>query len=165
MTASLSLIAAIRSGHLSQVKAALDAGAGVELNDGQGDPGLPMGIACFMGLTEIVRELVARGAKVNLADNSQPTSPLSMAIRASRTEVVRALIELGAEVPPGMTTGLSEQEIILAEWVAQRAGLRAPPSEHPANHPVVEEIDMMRCVGTDTLILEADALRALENSR
>jgi len=30
---------------------------------------------------------------------------------------------------------------------------------------VVEEIDMMRCVGTDTLILEADALRALENSR
>lgn len=165
MSSQLSLIAAIRSGRLSKVRAVLDAGAGVELHDGQGDPGLPMGIACFMGLTEIVRELVARGAKVNLADNTQPTSPLNMAIRGGRTEVVRTLIELGADVPAGMNTGLSEQEIIIAEWVAQRAGLRAPPSDHSAEHPVVEEIDMLRCTGTDTLILEADALRAMENPR
>lgn len=150
---------------MSQVQAALDAGVPVELNDGQGDPGLPMGIACFMGLADIVRELARRGAKVNLPDNSLPTSPLNMAIRGKRTEVIRALIELGAEVPPGMPTGLSEHEIILAEWVAQRAGLRAPPSEHPANHPVVEEIDMLRCVGTDTQVLEADALRAVQNMR
>lgn len=164
MTGQLSLISAIRSGRLSKVRAALDAGVGVELNDGQGDPGLPMGIACFMGFTEIVRELAGRGARVNLADNKLPTSPLNMAIRGARTEVVRALIELGAEVPPGMSTGLSEQEIILAQWVAQRAGLRAP--SHPAGgHPVVEEIEMLSCVGTDTQVLEADALRAAENMR
>jgi len=165
MTGQLSLIAGIRSGRLSKVQAALDAGAGVELNDGQGDPGLPMGIACFMGFTEIVRELAKRGAKVNLADNSLPISPLSMAIRADRTEVVRALIELGAEVPPGMQTGLSEHEVILAQWVAQRSGLRAPPSEPAADHPVVEEIEALGCVGTDTMVLEADALRAAQNMR
>lgn len=165
MTDQLLLISAIRSGRLSKVQAALDAGAGAELNDGQGDPGLPMGIACFMGFTDIVRELVKRGAKVNLADNNLPTSPLNMAIRGGRTEVVRALIEQGAEVPSGMPTGLTEHEIILAQWVAQRSGLRAPPSNPAADHPVVEEIEMLRCVGTDTVVLEADALRAAKDMR
>lgn len=37
----------------------------VELADGQGDPGLPMGIACFMGFVDIVRELVKRGGRVD----------------------------------------------------------------------------------------------------
>lgn len=165
MTSPLALIAAIRSGQLSQVTAVLDAGVDIELADGRGDPTLPMGMACFMGLTEIVRELAKRGAKVNLPDNTLPTSPLSMAVRAKRTEVVRALIELGAEVPPGMETGLTEQEIILAQWVAQRAGLRAPPNDHSTEQSVIEEIEILRCVGTDTLILEADALRAVEKLR
>lgn len=165
MTDQLSLISAIRSGRLSKVQEALDAGAGVELNDGQGDPGLPMGIACFMGFADIVRELAKRGAKVNLEDNSLPTSPLNMAIRGSKTEVVRALIELGAEVPPAMQTGLSEQEVILALWVAQRSGLRAAPVNQAADHPDVEEIEMLRCVGTDTQVLEADALRAADSMR
>ncbi|MCB4358986.1 ankyrin repeat domain-containing protein [Quatrionicoccus australiensis] len=165
MSGQLTLIAAIRTGRLSKVKAALDAGAGVELHDGQGDPGLPMGIACFMGLPEIVRELAARGAKVSLDDNALPTSPLNMAIRGKRTEVVRTLLELGAELPTGMECGLSEQEIILAQWVAQRAGLRAAPADHSAEHPVVEEIEMLRCVGTDTMVLEADALRAAQDMR
>jgi len=165
MSGQLSLIAAIRSGQLSQVVAALDDGAGAELHDGQGDPGLPMGIACFMGFPDIVRALVARGARVNLDDNALPTSPLNMAIRGKRTEVVRTLIELGAELPPGMQCGLSEQEIILAQWVAQRAGLRAPPGDAAADHPLVEEIEVLRCVGTDTMVLEADALRAAQNMR
>lgn len=165
MTVQLTLIVAIRSGRLSKVRAALDAGASVEFNDGQGDPGLPMGIACFMGFVDIVRELAGRGAKVNLDDNGLPTSPLNMAIRGGRKEVVRTLIELGAEVPPGMSTGLSEHEIILAEWVAQRSGLRAAPSNPAADHPVVEEIDMLSCVGTDTMVLEADVLRAAKDMR
>ena len=54
-----------------------------------------MGIACFMGYSDIVRELASRGARVNVDDNSAPTSPLSMAIRGQRNEVVRTLIELG----------------------------------------------------------------------
>ena len=38
--------------------------------------------------------------------------------RGKRSEVVRTLIELGAEVPAGMATGLSEQEILVAQWKA-----------------------------------------------
>ncbi len=158
MSSQLMLIQAIRSGRLSEVRAVLDKGVPVEFEDGQGDPGLPMGIACFMGYIDIVRELVARGAKVNLDDNSLPTSPLSMALRGKRTEVVRTLLELGAELPPGTDCGLSEQEVILAQWQAQRAGLRR--AEHAAVNPAdVEEIIMSRCAGTDTMVLEAEALR------
>ena len=57
MSLSNDLMKAIRSGNLRKVVAALDAGAPVELDDGKGDPGLPLAIACFMGHAEIVREL------------------------------------------------------------------------------------------------------------
>ena len=59
------LIKAIRTGRLSEVVAALESGAQLELDDGKGDPGLPLAIACFMGHAEIVRELAIRGAKIN----------------------------------------------------------------------------------------------------
>ena len=161
MTSHLILIKAIRTGRLAEVQAAIDAGAPVMFDDGQGDPGLPMGIACFMGFVDIVRELVKRGASVNLADNNQPTSPLSMAIRGGRSEVVRALIELGAVVPDGMKTGLTEQEILLAQWKALRDGhLVDPGNAAEIPEPDFEEIEVLRCVGTDTQVLEADALRA-----
>ena len=121
MSSQDALIKAVRSGHLVEVLAALEAGAPVEINDGQGVPGLPLGIACFMGFPDIVRELVRRGAKVNITDNSEPVSPLSMAIRGGKTDVVKLLIELGADgrvlrweqvlredqfnlIVPGMTT-------------------------------------------------------------
>jgi ankyrin repeat protein len=157
MSAQTTLIQAIRTGQLPKVRAVLDTGAPVELDDGQGDPGMPMGIACFMGYVDIVRELAKRGARVNLPDNASPISPLNMAIRGNKTEVVRALIELGAEVPAGMKTGLSEQEIIVAHWEAQRAGLRAAPE---GEHAQVEEIEVLRCGATDTQVLEADIVRA-----
>jgi hypothetical protein len=161
MTSPLDLVKAIRSGKLADVRAVLDAGVPVELTDGPGDPGLPMGIACFMGFVDIVRELAGRGAKVNLPDNRLPISPLSMAIRGSRTEVVRTLIELGAAVPAGMPCGLTEQEVILAEWKAQRAGHLAPRQDVPD----VEEIEVGSCFGTDTQVLEADVLRAARGGR
>ncbi|MBK7416890.1 MAG: ankyrin repeat domain-containing protein [Dechloromonas sp.] len=122
MADPLILIKAIRSGKLAEVRAMLDSGASVELEDGVGDPGLPMGVACFMGFADIVRELAARGAKVNLPDNSVPISPLNMAIRGGRVEVVRALVELGADVPEGMKTGLSEHDLMLAQLKAHRDG-------------------------------------------
>ncbi len=163
MTSPPDLIKAIRSGRLKNVLAVLNAGVPVELADGQGDPGLPMGIACFMGFVDIVRELAARGAKVDLPDNRLPTSPLSMAVRGQRTEVVRALIELGARVPPGMVTGLSAQELLVAEWhAARRAGNPEPDNKVLQ---AVEEIDMIRCIGTDTQVLEADVLRAATEQR
>ena len=152
MSQSVDLIKAIRTGKLSEVVAALDAGAEVELHDGQGDPGLPLAIACFMGHAEIVRELGIRGAKVDFDDNLDPTSPLAMAVRGGKPEVVKVLIELGAVVPPGMQTGLTDQELMLAKWKAQHFGA--------AQDDAIEEIRLDGgCYGTDTSVLEADVLR------
>ena len=158
MSTPVDLIKAIRSGKLSAVIEALDAGAQVEMHDGQGDPGLPMAIACFMGFAEIVRELAIRGAKVNFADNRDPTSPLSMALRGKRTEVVKVLIELGAELPPDVQTGLTDQELMLSKWKAQHFGAATDPTGRAAAH-AVEEIEMVSCYGTDTNVLEADVVR------
>ncbi|MCA1938320.1 MAG: ankyrin repeat domain-containing protein [Dechloromonas sp.] len=165
MSSQLMLIKAIRNGKLADVKAALDAGEPVELDDGNGEPGLAMGIACFMGHADIVRELAQRGAQVNLADNRLPTSPLSMAIRSKRTEVVRTLLELGATLPEGMECGLTENEVMIACWKAQRAGLTVQEKLEPVALPDIEEIDMTGCAGTDTLVLEADALRMAKDMR
>lgn len=161
MNAAIDLVKAIRTGRLQAVQVALDAGAPVEILDGRGHPGLPLGVACFMGFTDIVRELVRRGAKVNTPDNNAPTSPLSMAIRGKRTEVVKTLIELGAELPPGMQTGLSEQEILLARWRGHRYDAMTSHVAGPGREPPhFEEIDMVRCYGTDTAVLDADLIRA-----
>ncbi len=153
------LIKAIRTGLLSEVVAALEAGAQVELHDGRGDPGLPLAMACFMGHAEIVRELILRGAKVNFEDNREPTSPLSMALRGGKTEVVKVLIELGAELPPGVNTGLTDQELMLAKWKAQHFGAARSADQEA---PVVEEIQVLGCYGTDTGVLDAEMRRAVE---
>lgn len=160
MSASIDLLKAIRSGQISVVRAALDAGAPVELNDGQGDPGLPLGIACFLGHADIVRELVMRGAKVNLPNNSSPTSPLSMALRGKRKEIVELLIELGTEVPAGTALGLTDRELLLARWRAQHHAANLSPAANKTDLPVFEEIDMPRCYGTDTAVLDAEMIRA-----
>lgn len=162
MPEQLILIKAIRSGRLAEVRAALDAGAPVELDDGMGDPGLPMGVACFMGFVDIVRELAARGAIVNLPDNSIPTSPLNMAIRGAKIEAVRALVELGADVPEGLKTGLSEHDLMLAQWKAHRDGkASAKTAEALGVEPEFEEIEVLRCAGTDTQVLDAEMLRSV----
>ena len=153
------LIKAIRTGQLAEVIAALDAGASVELHDGRGDPGLPLAMACFMGHAEIVRELVLRGAKINFKDNREPTSPLSMALRGAKTEVIKVLIELGAEIPEGVNTGLTDQELMLARWKAQHFGASTAANGENIDAPVVEEIQMVGCYGTDTSVLEADVMR------
>jgi ankyrin repeat protein len=157
MDSQLLLIKAIRSGKLADVQAVLDSGGSIELDDPNGSPGLPMGIACFMGFVDIVRELARHGGKVNSPDNTEPTSPLSMAKRGNRTEVVRALIELGLNLPEGMALGLTEHEIMLAQWIAVRDG---HASHDVGNGAVIEEIDAKACFGTDTTVLEAEALRA-----
>jgi ankyrin repeat protein len=157
------LIKAIRTGLVSEVVAALDAGAQVELNDGKGDPGLPLAMACFMGHAEIVRELALRGARVNLADNRDARSPLAMALRAGKTEVVKVLIELGADIPPGMPTGLNDQELMLARWKAQHFGAsQSGGQQSDGNRPVIEEINMVGCYGTDTDVLNDEMRRAVQ---
>lgn len=162
MTASLDLIKAIRSGKVQEVRAVLDAGGVLE---SEGEPGLPMGIACFLGHVDIVRELVHRGAAVNLSDNTQPTSPLSMAVRGGRVEVVRALVELGARVPPGMKTGLGDRELTAAQWIAFRDGYVTEDGTAPGEVPEVEEIQVGRFGNVDTQVLEAEMLREVLNKR
>ena len=163
MSTNADLIKAIRTGKLSEVIAALDAGAQLELHDGPGDPGLPLAISCFMGHPEIVRELAIRGAKINFTDNREPQSPLSMAIRGGRTEVVKVLIELGAEVPPDLQTGLTDQELMLARWKAHHFGARTSGSDHNGSDtPEIEEIQVLSCYGTDTGVLDAEMKRAIE---
>jgi ankyrin repeat protein len=153
------LLKAIRTGQLSTVIAALDAGVAVELNDGKGNPGLPLAMASFLGHAEIVRELILRGALVNFPDNGIANSPLSMAVRAGRKEVLKVLIENGAAVPEGMDTGLSRDELMLARWKAQHLGNEAADPEDK----VLEEIEVIGCYGTDTDILNADMRRAIES--
>ncbi|MDR2452494.1 MAG: ankyrin repeat domain-containing protein [Candidatus Accumulibacter sp.] len=153
------LLKAIRTGQLLTVIAVLDSGAPVELDDGKGNPGLPLAIACFLGHAEIVRELILRGALVNFPDNGIPNSPLSMAVRAGRKEVIKVLIENGTLVPDGMDTGLSADELMLAYWKAQHLGNGAAD---PADK-VFEEIQVIGCYGTDTDILDEDMRRAIES--
>lgn len=155
MATHLDLLKAVRAGRLQDVIQALDSGA--ELDDPQdGEPGLLLGMACFLGYADIVTELVKRGAQVNLTDNTLPTSPLSMAVRGKRNEVLRTLIQLGVQVPDGMVTGLSEHEIMLAKWIAFRDGYS---QEGAPNEPVFDEIVLLGRSDTDTQVLEAEALR------
>jgi ankyrin repeat protein len=131
-----------------------------------GEPGLALGIACFLGHVDIVSELIKRGAAVNLVDNRLPTSPLSMAVRGKNNEVVRALIQLGARVPEGMETGLSEHEIMLAKWIAFRDGVgEEADAAAKASEPVFEEIVLQGHFDTDTQALEAETMRAIEDMR
>lgn len=164
MPDQLALIKAIRASNLVEVKALLDAGAPIEEDDAHGESGLAMGVACFIGVVDIIRELVQRGAKVNAADNAAPTSPLSMAVRGNRKEAVRLLVELGAQVPAGMEIGLNEHDLMLAQWKARRDG-HVIDEAGALSLPEVEEIDMVACAGTDTLVLEADVLRLARDGR
>jgi hypothetical protein len=155
----MNLLKAIRTGNLSEVKALLDGGASL---DDEGESGLAMGMACFMGHVEVVRELVARGAAVNFDDNAAATSPLAMAVRGQRKDIVRLLIELGADLPDGMKTGLTDQEITVARWIAFRDGYVKAEGESASDLAgTVEEIHMPGLSHTDTQALEAEALRAV----
>lgn len=165
MTTQQDLLKAIRAGRLKYVIRALDAGASPDDAEG-GEPGLPLGVACFLGHADIVEALVRRGAAVNLSDNRLPTSPLSMAVRGKHNEVVRTLIQLGARVPDGMETGLDEREVMLAKWIAFRDGYgeKSEADSHP-EAPEFEEIVLQGHSDTDTQALEAETLRAIERMR
>jgi len=158
----LLLMKAIRSGRLADVIATLEANAEIELNDAQGGPGLPMAIACFMGSADIVRELGIRGAKVNCADNRERTSPLALAVSGGKSEVVKVLIELGAELPPDMETGLSPEELTLAKWKALHLGVSLAWTQSGEAEPIVEEIEVRGCYGTDTNVLDAETRRLVQ---
>lgn len=154
----MELLKAIRAGRLKDVKAALDAGAVI---DDEGQAGFMLGMACFLGHVDIVRELVLRGAQVNAADNAAVTAPLAMAVRGGHKEVIRALVELGALVPDSMPVGLGEQELKAAQWIAFRDGHARLDEADATLSGEVEEIHFARPSHVDTQVLEAEALRAV----
>ena len=162
MSTADDLIKAIRAGRLADVLIALEAGAPVDAVDGSGNAGLPLALACLTGNLEIVRELVARGAAVNAPDNRKPSSPLAMAVRGGKPEVVKLLVEHGAEVPPGMYTGVSDHDLVLARWKAENFSTRSDSGRLAAEQLVVEEIEVLGCYGTDTNVLNADMRRLVE---
>lgn len=160
MVTQYEFIEAIRHGGLAKVVRMLDEGVAP---DDEGDPGMPLGFACYLGRIEIVREMFRRGATLNLPDNRLPVSPLAMAVRGRQNEMVRTLVELGVEVPDGMEVGLGEHEITLARWIALRDGHCAVSADGVAAE--VEEIVVSGYSGTDTLTLEADVLKLIGAGR
>ncbi|MBS1145511.1 MAG: Ankyrin [Proteobacteria bacterium] len=90
---------AIEKGCLQSVRTALDHGAAIEEADMHGDPGLPMRIACFQGHTDIVRELIQRGADIHAPNAQGLGGPIRMAARGQHAEIIDLLVEHGAEVP------------------------------------------------------------------
>lgn len=73
------LILAIQGGHLATMRRLLDAGARVEGDPDSDDD--PLGQACWRGRSEMVRELVARGAKLTFRDGG---SAVGAALHGSR---------------------------------------------------------------------------------
>lgn len=164
MDKQFKLIKAIQKGSLAEVKALLDSDATVLPDINSNEPNLELGLACLMGHTQIIHELVARGASVHCADGNFQNSPMGMALRGNKIDSIRALIELGAEVPAGTHTGLSEYEITIAHLKAVRDGYCKP--EDTSQEKLAkqyEEIHALPLMGTDTNILELDILRNLRH--
>lgn len=90
---------AIEKGSLQSVKAALDHGAVIEEADMHGDPGLPMRIACFKGHSDIVLELIKRGADIHAPNAQGAGGPIRMAARGQHPHIIQLLMAHGAELP------------------------------------------------------------------
>lgn len=117
------LIGAIRSGHLSAVIAALDNGADIEESDIHGHSGLPLRTACFGGNSEIVAELIRRGADLNARGSDGVSQPLRLAVRCKQRSIALLLIEHGAKIPDGVE--------ISQEWLGSTKTPDLPPLEMP----------------------------------
>ncbi|MBI2275834.1 MAG: ankyrin repeat domain-containing protein [Dechloromonas sp.] len=109
---------AIAQGSREAVIAALEAGADIEEVDVHGFSGLPLRSACFHGHIPIVLELLKRGADIHALNYEGVGAPIRTAVRARQPEIVRILLEHGADLPPGISLGLSHEEVFKAQLVA-----------------------------------------------
>jgi len=117
------LVAAIRTGRLSDVIRAIEDGADLEEADIQGIRGLPLRTACFEGSTAIVRELLRCGADINALAVDGPGAPLRLALRGGHGDIAALLLQNGAEIPPGL---------VIDPAILDRAATLSPlPDEAP----------------------------------
>lgn len=178
------LVAAIRAGRLSGVVIAIEDGDDIEAADIHGYRGLPLRTACFEGSMAIVRELLRCGADVNAMASDGPGAPLRLALRGGHREVAALLLQQGAEVPPGLNIDPAILDSVgtlmpLAAEAAVPTLPETPPTEKPADNiiefsspppepmvePLVEEVDVPSCFGTDTNLLTMDLLRQDEDAQ
>lgn len=106
------VLAAVRSGDVARVQAALDAGADVNATDGWGRT--PLLVATQLRNTAAVRLLIARGARLDAANRNDIT-PLIAAAQTGNVEAVQLLLEAGAAVDRRDNLGWSA-----LEWATQR---------------------------------------------
>ena len=98
------LFKAAKSGDLNALKAALDAGADVNVKDANGETSLM--IASSYGNLVTVRELLARGANIEAADNRGFTSFI-IAIEWEHPDIARELLDRGANIDAVTTEGFT----------------------------------------------------------
>lgn len=105
----MSLVCAARDGDLAKLKQLLALGVNVESRDSQDTLSLPPLIwACWSGHLNIVRELLAARANVNLKQSDGITA-LHYACGHGHTEIVHALLAAGADIDsPEHTLGTTE---------------------------------------------------------
>jgi ankyrin repeat protein len=90
------VVEAVVSGDVARVHAALDAGASVEVRDGDGLT--PLMVAAGRGRADLVKVLLDAGADVFTADSRAGASALHKACQGGNVVVVRLLLDAGAFV-------------------------------------------------------------------
>jgi ankyrin repeat protein len=90
------LFNAANNGQVGPVKRLLAAGANVELADIEGFT--PLYLASYEGYAEVVRLLLAAGAKTDTRNGKGDWSPLQTAAEQGHADVVRELVAAGADV-------------------------------------------------------------------
>ena len=88
------LLGAARSGDVTALRAALDAGADPNVRNRRGQTALH--VAAWHGRVTAIRTLVAAGADVNARDDRAGETPLHTASRAARSDTVIVLLGAGA---------------------------------------------------------------------
>jgi len=163
------LVAAIRSGRLSDVIRALEEGADLEEADIHGVRGLPLRTACFEGSMAIVRELLRCGADINAMAVDGPGAPLRLALRGGHGEIAALLLQNGAETPPGLNIdpAILNRVGSLSQLPGEKPAQALPepipdtPLEftRPSIDLTIEEVEVPSCYGSDTNLPTMDLLK------
>jgi outer membrane protein assembly factor BamB len=91
-----SLLVAARTGDVAGVRAALAAGADVDVNAKTRYGATALSFACMRGNSKIVKLLIEAGADVNVRDSFYGSTPLNWALYEENLDVVKLLIDGGA---------------------------------------------------------------------